>query len=75
MGVLTPRQIKQMTVGERLELIDDLCKSIETDKNDIPLTPNQEIELDRRLGALEADRLHATSWTEVKAKLDARIRH
>ncbi|MBP2160654.1 MULTISPECIES: addiction module protein [Asticcacaulis] len=70
MGILTPEEINQLTVAERLELIGELWDSIEN--KDIPLTPAQLAELDRRIATFDEDIKEAVSWDDLKVELIAR---
>ena len=70
MGILTPEEINQLTVAKRLELIGELCDSIEN--KDIPLTPAQLAELDRRIATFDEDIKEAVSWDDLKVELIAR---
>lgn len=56
---------------ERLQLIDELWESLETE--DVPLTPAQQAELERRLALDEAGAMETFSWEEIDA--DRRARH
>jgi len=64
--------IDKLTPAERLELIGELWDSLESE--DVPLSPAQQAELERRLETLEEDKKHAVSWETLKAELDARRR-
>jgi len=55
--------IEDLTPAEKLELINKLWDSLESD--DVPLTDAQKQELDRRLGLDEP----GTPWEEVAARL------
>jgi putative addiction module component (TIGR02574 family) len=58
-GALTPE--------EKLELIDDLWASISAD--DLPLTPEHQAELDRRLDRLDREGPVGTPWESVRAEM------
>ncbi|MEX2515393.1 MAG: addiction module protein [Gammaproteobacteria bacterium] len=45
--------LKQLPVDERIRLVEDLWDSIASDQSTIPLTPDQKMELDKRLDAYE----------------------
>jgi putative addiction module component (TIGR02574 family) len=60
-------QILQLSPAERLELIGDLWNSL--DEADVPLTPEQIEDLNRRLAEYHADPSSGRSWEEVRAEL------
>ena len=64
--------IARLTPQERLDLISRLWDSL--DASDIPLTPAQEAELDRRLASLDQDIAHGSTWEQIEAELDRRRR-
>lgn len=47
--------LRKLPLNERIRLVEDLWDSIASDQNALPLTPEQQVELDRRLDAYEAD--------------------
>lgn len=55
---------------ERLDLIGELWDSL--DDGDVPVPADMKAELERRNAAFDADRRHAVSWEQVRAKLRAR---
>ncbi len=59
-----------LTPEEKLELIDDLWTSIGA--NDLPLTPEQQVELDRRLDRLDREGPVGTPWEDVRAEMTRR---
>lgn len=70
MKSLSPDELARMTPPERLALIAQLWDSLEHDH--IPLTAEQQAELERRLDALHEDRSSAVSWAELKTDLQQR---
>ena len=67
---LTRDDICRLSPEERLALISQLWDSLGEDQ--VPLTPAQEAELERRLSQLEDDRKHGVSWDTLKAELAQR---
>jgi putative addiction module component (TIGR02574 family) len=59
-----------MTAAEKLDLIAELCNSIEADA--VPLTPAQAAEIERRLATLDADSKHSRPAAAVSADLRKR---
>ncbi len=47
--------LRSLPFEERIRLVEDLWDSIASDKCSLPLTPDQRVELDRRLDAYEAN--------------------
>jgi putative addiction module component (TIGR02574 family) len=47
--------LRDLPLNERIRLVEDLWDSIASDQNALPLTPEQQAELDRRLDAYEAN--------------------
>jgi len=44
-------ELRQLSVDERIKLVEDLWDSIAADHGALPITTDQRIELDRRLNA------------------------
>jgi putative addiction module component (TIGR02574 family) len=61
--------IEQLTVAERLQLIQELWDSIAASPEELPLTEAQCEELDRRLEAYRRNPDGGASWDEVKARI------
>ena len=66
----TPDEIVRLSQPERLALIAQLWDSLDHDQ--IPLTPAQREEINRRLSTLDRDREHGITWTDLKAELAQR---
>ncbi len=64
--------IDSLTPAEKLELIGDLWESLDADN--IPLTPAQIEELDRRLAADEEGAMGAKTFEEMMESLRRRLR-
>ena len=47
--------LRKLPLDERIRLVEDLWDSSASDQNALPLTSEQQTELDRRLDACEAD--------------------
>jgi putative addiction module component (TIGR02574 family) len=70
---LTPEEIGQLTVAERLKLIEALWDTLVETPDAVELPPWHREELDARLAAHHNDREAARPWSDVKANLiDAR---
>lgn len=66
-------KLSELSVGERMRLVEELWDSIASDQNALPLTAEQKTELDLRLDAYEADgqrgRLAADAISEIQHEL------
>ena len=67
---LTPDEITRLSPDERLALIEQLWDSLDDDQ--VPLTPAQQAELERRLATLDHDRAQSVTWETLKAELAQR---
>lgn len=65
--------LKQLSVDERIRLVEDLWDSIAVDQSAIPLSSEQKTELDRRLDAYEADGNSGKPFKEVISELRRRL--
>jgi putative addiction module component (TIGR02574 family) len=61
--------IDQLSVAERILLVEEIWDSIADDANELPLTEAQRDELDRRLAAYDKNPRAGSPWDEVKARL------
>jgi putative addiction module component (TIGR02574 family) len=68
--LLTHDQITRLTPAERLALIAQLWDNLED--HQVPLTPAQQTELERRLATLEDHRSQSVTWEILKAELEQR---
>ncbi len=64
--------ISRLTPKERLDLIGELWDSLSVDE--VPLTPAQEAELNRRLASFDGDIKAAIPWEQIDAELGRRSR-
>lgn len=61
--------IDRLSAEERIQLAEELWDSLLDKPEQIPLTPAQEEELDRRLQAYRQDREPGEPWREALAKI------
>jgi len=61
--------LKTLSVAERIQLVEDLWDSIAMTQEEFGLSEAQQIELERRLDALEQNQSPLSSWSEVKARV------
>ena len=66
-------KLQELSVEERIRIVEDLWDSIAADQKSLPLTTEQKAELDRRLDAYEVDgnrgRLAADAVADIRRKL------
>lgn len=65
-------EILQLSVAERIQLVEDIWDSIATVPDAVSLTEEQKAELDRRLKAYQANPNEGISWNDLKTKLQRR---
>ena len=66
--------IDQLSVEERLALVEELWDSIAESSGELPLSKAQRAELDRRLAEYEAHPDDVIPWEDVKASIAARLK-
>jgi putative addiction module component (TIGR02574 family) len=66
--ILSAEQIAGLSAEERLTLIETLWDSLEQD--DVPITPAQAAELDRRDQTYEQDAANAQPWDAVRRRIE-----
>ena len=64
-----PNHISNLSQTEKLELLDAIWEDLESHAS---ICPEQADELDRRIGAYEADPSTVITWEQVKAGLPKR---
>jgi len=64
--------IDGLSPDERIQLAEELWNSLHAKPGEIPLTPAQEDELDRRLQAYREDREPGEPWREALAGIGKR---
>lgn len=72
MHPLLKTEISQISVADRLSLIDLLWESMAENPDLLPVPETQQQELDRRLANLESDPVAGSSWEAVKARIGKR---
>ena len=66
-------EIDNLTVEERLELIESLWESLVVDPSNIPVTDVQKQMLDERLDEIDAGDDAGIPWEDVKARIHKRL--
>ncbi|MGA2705002.1 MAG: addiction module protein [Isosphaeraceae bacterium] len=64
--------IDQLSVAQRILLVEEIWDSIVTEAEDMPLTEAQKQDLERRLGVYNDNRDARSSWEDVRARLRAK---
>jgi putative addiction module component (TIGR02574 family) len=63
--------LTHLSVAERIIVVGRIWDSIAAEQGELPLTPAQETELDRRLESYRQSPTTGSSWQEVKARIQA----
>jgi putative addiction module component (TIGR02574 family) len=69
MSRMSPDEIRQLTIAERVELAEQIWDSIVATPEALPIPEAQRQELDRRLKAHSEDPEAAQSWSSVRSRL------
>ena len=64
--------LRTLSIGERMQLVEDIWDSIAADQATLPLTDEQRAELDRRLDAYETDNIQGRKASEIVKALKDR---
>lgn len=64
-----PPDIRQLSVSERMALVEQIWDSIAEDQDSVGLTDAQKAELDRRLEQRAFDVSRGSSWSDVKRRI------
>ena len=65
--------IDKLDAEEKLRLIEELWESLNDDPSQVPLTPTQREELDRRLDEIEQGDHAGIPWDEVLNRIRKRL--
>ena len=65
-AVRMPSRLEDLSVAERIRLVQDLWDHIASHPDDVPLTPAQRDELDRRLDDHRANPDNVVDWEVAK---------
>lgn len=71
MNTLTSQAIQQLSIAERIQLVEDIWDSIATTPEALELTIAQRRELDERLESYHQNANIGSSWDEAKARLQS----
>ena len=70
MSIINKADILELSVSERIQLVEDIWDSISEKPESIPLTKEHKKELDTRLESYKNNPNLGTSWESVKKKLE-----
>ncbi len=62
-------EIRMLSRKQRLELLDEIWESLIDESDDLPLTLEQQEELDRRLEECQRNPDDCSPWEEVRKRL------
>lgn len=62
--------ILELSVAERIQIVEEIWDSIAADKVEFPLTDDIREELDRRMSAYETNPDDGVSWEALKGRLN-----
>ena len=71
MSPVAHAEILELSVAERIQLVEDIWDSIVADPASLSLTDAQRQELDRRLDALEEAPARGAAWEVARARITA----
>lgn len=63
---VTPEQLRELSISERLQLLEDVWKSLIDDPDGIAMPAWHQVEHDARLAERERDPTPAMPWPDVK---------
>jgi putative addiction module component (TIGR02574 family) len=63
--------IKQLSVAERVRLVQDIWETLQPTAEELPLTEEQRQLIDRRLEEHRRDPGTAIPWEQVKARIES----
>ncbi len=67
---LLPNNVLELSISERIQLVQDIWDSIAINSEEIPVIDSQKQELDRRLKLFQQNPDKVSKWQEVKQKFN-----
>ncbi|MTJ54909.1 addiction module protein [Anabaena sp. UHCC 0253] len=67
---LLPQNILQLSIAERIQLVQDIWDSITVDADNVTISDAQKHELERRLELYYQNPHQVSTWEEVKQKFN-----
>lgn len=71
MSTFAETNILDLSVSERIQLVEEIWDSIARTPEEVPLTPEQKTELDHRMECYRQNREEGAPWEEVKKRIRA----
>ncbi len=65
---LLPNNLLELSISERIQLVQDIWDSIAINNDEVSLTNSQKQELDRRLNLFKQNPEQISPWENVKQK-------
>ena len=62
-------EVKQLTPSQKLVLVSELCDDLAAHPSDVPVSPEQVAELDRRMADYRRDPSKVTSWEAIQKRI------
>ena len=62
-------ELKQLPASQKLLLVSELWDDLAAHPEQVPVTPEQMAELDRRMEAYRKDPTQVTTWDAIKARI------
>jgi len=70
MQKLLPNNLLELSISERIQLVQDIWDSIAINSDEVSLTNSQKQELDRRLNLFKQNPEQISPWENVKQKFN-----
>ena len=61
--------LRQLSPADKLSLVTELWDDLASQPDEIPVTPEQIAELDRRMAAYRKDPTQVTTWEAIKTRI------
>ena len=66
-------QIKKLSIPERILIVEDIWDSISLSNEELSLTKNQKVELNRRMNDYNHNKLNGSDWQSVKKRIESKL--
>ena len=73
MIALASEKVMDLSIPERIQLVEDIWDSIAEHPEQVPLTRGQKIELDKRLDSYSQNPEMGETWETVRERIKCRI--
>ncbi|MBU0560973.1 MAG: addiction module protein [Bacteroidetes bacterium] len=72
-GYDTLKNIKKLSIAERILIVEDIWDSIITSKEEIPVSDEQKEKLDSRIEAYYKNPNEVKTWSEVRNSIQSQL--